>query len=65
VTIRVPYRGFFSKWAEGRIDDPKAGWKGRSLWATDATRAVFHSEGGTANKPRVIRFQMRPDPLAK
>lgn len=66
VTLRVPYRmGFFPKWAEGRIDDPNAGWKGRALWATSSDRTVFHSEGGTANRPQVIRFQLRPDPLAR
>jgi hypothetical protein len=60
VTLRVPYpQGFFAKWAEGRIDDPSAGWRGRGLWATYSTRAVFHSEGGTQNRPRVVRFQMR------
>ncbi len=66
VTIRVPYpMGFFAKWAEGRIDDPSAGWKGRSLWATDSTRTVFHNEGGTQNRPKVYKMQMRPDPLAR
>jgi len=66
VTIRVPYpMGFFAKWAEGRIDDPRAGWKGRSLWATNSTRTVFHNEGGTQNHPRVVQFQLRPDPLAR
>jgi hypothetical protein len=66
VTIRVPYpMGFFAKWAEGRIDDPGAGWKGRSLWATNSTRTVFHNEGGTEARPRVVRFQLRPDPLAR
>jgi hypothetical protein len=66
VTIRVPYpMTFFTKWAEGRIDDPNAGWKGRSLWATDSTRTVFHVEGGTENRPKVYRMQLRPDPLAK
>jgi hypothetical protein len=65
VTLRVPYpNGFYTKWAEGRIDDPAAGWKGRALWATFATRAMFHLEGGTANRPKVVRFQLRPDPLA-
>jgi hypothetical protein len=65
VTLRVPYpMGFFAKWAEGRIDDPNAGWKGRSLWATNSTRTVFHNEGGTQNRPRVVKFQLRPDPLA-
>jgi hypothetical protein len=66
ITIRVPYRmGFFAKWAEGRIDDPNAGWKGRALWATSSDRTVFHNEGGTKNRPQVIKFQLRPDPLAR
>ncbi|HEV3010587.1 MAG TPA: hypothetical protein VGX52_16290 [Burkholderiales bacterium] len=66
VTIRVPYpMGFFTKWAEGRIDDPGAGWKGRALWGTYSTRAVFHSEGGKESRPRVVKFQLRPDPLAR
>ncbi len=66
VTIRVPYRmGFFAKWAEGRIDNPNAGWKGRALWATSSDRTVFHFEGGKNNRPQVIKFQLRPDPLAR
>ncbi|MFL6579811.1 MAG: hypothetical protein ACJ8G2_03630 [Burkholderiales bacterium] len=66
VTLRVPYpMGFFAKWAEGRIDDPKGGWKGRALWATNSTRAPFHSEDGIKNLPRVIKLQLRPDPLAR
>jgi hypothetical protein len=66
VTIHVPYpMGFFAKWAEGRIDNPGAGWKGRGLWATDSTRTVFHLEGGTRNRPKVYRIQLRPDPLAR
>jgi len=66
VTIRVPYpMGFFAKWAEGRIDDPTAGWKGRALWATDSTRTIFHNEGGTKNRPKVYKMQLRPDPLAR
>ena len=65
VTLRVPYpMGFFAKWAEGRIDDPNSGWKGRALWATNSTRAPFHSEDGIKNMPRVLKFQLRPDPLA-
>jgi hypothetical protein len=66
VTLRVPYpMGFFAKWAEGRIDNATAGWKGRSLWATESTRTIFHSEGGTSNRPKVVRFQLRPDPLSR
>jgi hypothetical protein len=65
ITIRVPYpMGFYAKWSDGRIDDASAGWKGRALWATYSTRTVFHVEGGTKNRPRVVKFQLRPDPLA-
>jgi hypothetical protein len=63
--LRVPYpNGFFAKGLDGRIDDPKAGWKGKGLWSTWATRAPFHNEGGTTMQSKVVHFQMRPDPLA-
>jgi hypothetical protein len=66
VTIRVPYpMGFFAKWAEGRIDDPKTGWKGKGMWSTYSARVPFHLEGGKGTKPYVVKFQLRPDPLAK
>ena len=66
VTLRVPYpMGFFPKWGEGRIDDPNGGWKGRALWSTSSTRTVFHNESGKGEQPKVIRFQLRPDPLAR
>jgi len=65
VSLRVPYpRVFFTKNVDGRIDDPKAGWKGRGLWTTSGTRANFHGEGGKGAYPKVYKFQMRPDPLA-
>lgn len=64
--LRVPYpMGFYAKGLDGRIDDPKAGWKGRGLWSTYATRAPFHSEGGKGTTSKVVKFQLRPDPLAK
>jgi len=66
VTLRVPYPiGFYAKWSDGRIDDPNGGWKGRGLWATTSTRAPFHMEGGKGTRPKVVKFQMRPDPLAR
>jgi hypothetical protein len=66
VVLRVPYPlGFYTKWMDGRIDDPKGGWKGRGLWSTVSTRAPFHMETGKGTTSKVIRFQMRPDPLAK
>lgn len=66
VNLRVPYPiGFFTKWAEGRIDDANAGWKGRAMWTTYSTRTMFHLEGGKENRPKVVKFQLRPDPLAR
>ena len=65
-TLRVPYPlGFYAKGLDGRIDDPRAGWKGRGLWSTWATRAPFHTEGGKEMTSKVVKFQMRPNPLAK
>ena len=65
VVLRVPYpNGFYTKWMDGRIDDPDAGWKGRGLWATVSTRTPFHMEGGKGTTSKVVRFQLRPDPLA-
>jgi len=66
VNLRVPYPlGFFSKNVDGRIDDPKAGWKGRGLWTTSGTRANFHGEGGKEAYPKVFKLQLRPSPLAR
>ena len=65
VTLRVPYpMSFFVKAIDGRIDDPSAGWKGRGLWTSSGTRAPWHMEGGLGERPKVTKFQFRPDPLA-
>ncbi len=66
VTLRIPYpMGFYSKGFEGRIDDPDAGWKGRGIWVPEGDRTPWLKEGGKGQKPIVVQFQMRPDPLAK
>jgi hypothetical protein len=66
VILRVPYPlGFFSKGMDGRFDDPKAGWKGKGIYATYSGSASSHIEGGKGQTPKVIHFQLRPDPLAK
>jgi hypothetical protein len=66
IVLRVPYPlGYYTKWLDGRIDDPGAGWKGRALWSTVSTRAPFHMEGGKSTTSKVVKFQLRPDPLAK
>jgi hypothetical protein len=66
VVLRVPYpMGYYTKWLDGRIDDPRGGWKGRGLWSTVSTRTPFHMEGGKGTTSKVVKFQLRPDPLAK
>ena len=65
INLRVPYpMGFYAKWMDGRIDDPSAGWQGRGMWSTFGNRTPFHIEGGKGTLPKVVRFQLRPDPLA-
>ncbi|PYR36142.1 MAG: hypothetical protein DMF90_11145 [Acidobacteria bacterium] len=67
VSLVVPYpMGFFSRSANGRIDDPKAGWKGKGLWSSFSTYIPWHVEGGMeGHGSKAVKFQMRPDPLAK
>jgi streptogramin lyase len=66
ITLRVPYPlGFYSRGMDGRIDDPNAGWKGRALYANYGTHFVWHIEGGKGTKGKIVKFQIRPDPLAR
>jgi hypothetical protein len=65
-TLRVPYPlGFYSRGLDGRIDDPNAGWKGRALYSNYGTHFVWHIEGGKGTKGKIVKFQFRPDPLAR
>jgi hypothetical protein len=66
VVLRVPYpMGFFSRGLDGRIDDPNAGWKGRGLWANYGTNFLWQTEGGLGTKSKMVKFQVRPNPLAR
>jgi hypothetical protein len=66
LTLRVPYpTGYYTKWLDGRIDNAGTGWKGRGLYSSTSTRAPFHQETGKGTTSKVVRFQLRPDPLAK
>lgn len=66
INFRVPYpMGFYIKGMDGRIDDPNGGWKGRGMWTTWGTRTPFHGEGGKGTRAKVVKFQLRPDPLAR
>ncbi len=76
VVMRVPYplAGFHPRGLDGRIDDPDAGWKGRGVYSSTGSDTVWHAEDGLAldngeyrsvSKPVLVKFQLRPHPLAK
>jgi hypothetical protein len=66
VTIRIPYpMGYYSRSMQGRIDNPNTGWKGRGFWTSYNPNTPWHMEGGKGTKDKVVKVQMRPDPLAK
>ena len=61
VKLRVPYpMGFYTKWMDGRIDDPNGGWKGTGLWSTFSTRTPFHMEGGKGTTSKVVHSSCGP-----
>jgi hypothetical protein len=63
--MRVPYpMGFFVRGMDGRIDDSKAGWKGRGVYATYGEDQTWHIETGPGSKNKLVKFQIRPNPLA-
>ena len=65
MTLRVPYpMGFYAKGMDGRIDNPNGGWKGKGIYTSISTRAPFHMEGGKGTTSKLVKFQMRPNPLA-
>ena len=66
VTLRVPYPlGFYTRGLDGRIDDREAGWKGRGVWASYDSVTNWHNEGGKGMTSEIVRFQIRPHPLAE
>ena len=66
VTLRVPYPlGFYTRGLDGRIDNREAGWKGRGVWASYDSVTNWHQEGGKGMTSEIVRFQIRPHPLAE
>ena len=65
VMLRVPYPlSYYTKGLDARIDDPKAGWKGRGLWGSEGDRTPWLKEGGKGMTPMAVHIQVRPNPLA-
>jgi hypothetical protein len=66
VRLQVPYpMGFSSHFFDARIDNAKAGWKGRGVWAANETTGSQLTEGGKNMPSQLAHFQIRPDPLGK
>ena len=71
VNLRVPYPlGFYARGLDARNDDPNspqgfAGWKSRAIWSNYGTHFVWHIEGGKGTKGKEVKFQVRPNPLAR
>ncbi|HET9217448.1 MAG TPA: hypothetical protein VFR18_10735, partial [Terriglobia bacterium] len=71
VTLRVPYPlGFYARGLDARVDRPNAprgfaGWKDRAIWSNYGTHFVWHIEGGKGVKGKQVKFQVRPNPLAR
>ena len=59
VTFQDPF------WAAANPEHAAHNTATGGLWTTYSTRTMFHLEGGTDNRPKVVRFQLRPDPLAR
>ena len=65
VSLRVPYpQSFYTRYLDARIDDPKAGWKGKGMWAAYEQVPQWHIEGGEGTTSKAVHIQIRPDPLA-
>jgi hypothetical protein len=70
-TLRVPYPlGFYARGLDVRVDDPNApagfaGWKSRAIYSNYGTHFVWHIEGGKGTKGKEVKFQVRPNPLAR
>ncbi len=61
--IRIPYPLVgYMRGLDGRIDNPKTGWKGRGLWWDSGIDPVLHIEN---QHGYLAHVQMRPNPLAK
>jgi hypothetical protein len=70
-TLRVPYPlGFYARGLDARVDRRDApagfaGWKDRAIWSNYGTHFVWHTEGGKGVKGKEVKFQIRPNPLAR
>ena len=64
-SVSLEVFALFSHDRPDRQDDSLTG-KGKGVFATYASQPVWHQEGGedAATGPQLVKFQVRPDPLA-
>ena len=61
---RIRWASTRAAWTAGSTT-PDAGWKGRGVWANYGTNFNWHTEGGKGTTSKMVKFQVRPDPLAR
>jgi hypothetical protein len=60
--VRIPYpMPYYTRGMDGRIDNPKTGWKGRGIWTTYSSYMPKFTETRLGS---VQHVQVRPNPLA-
>ena len=60
--FRLPYPlPFYTRGLDGRIDDPRAGWKGRGIWTSYNSSLPKFTE---TKLGYLNHIQLRPNPLA-
>jgi hypothetical protein len=60
--FHLPYpMQFYTRGLDGRIDDPRAGWKGRGVWATYSSYMPKFTETKLGS---IEHIQIRPNLLA-
>jgi hypothetical protein len=65
IEMRVPYpMGYYPRGMDVRIDQGKPGWKGHAIWTNNGTTPLWHQETGEGSYGEVVKFQLRPNPLA-
>jgi hypothetical protein len=65
VVMRVPYpMGYYPRGLDARIDSGKTGWKAKAIWSDNSETALWHQETGEGSYGKVVKFQLRPNPLA-
>jgi hypothetical protein len=50
---------------DSRTKDPNGGWRSRALYSNYRTHVVWRIEGGKGTKDKIVKCQVRQNPLAQ